>query len=233
MNHPVNHKGELIIPVEEPGKFEGPRHRAAVFGLAGAAVELAKKDELIKEGLIDEVTGLKNRKAFEKHMAEVLPQAKPGDYSFMFIDIDGLKRVNTISYGTGDQYKKTVAESIAESIRDEFRPYDDVFAYGPDEFIVVMHRKYDDPVDLAKHPRDPNDLSKVAARVTSDVDNSIHDIEAIRDVQRLGVSVGWSTLEQGDSLSTMIDRADEMQKAVKAERYAAHAALRVQDPRLL
>lgn len=96
-----------------------------------------KNDTLSKISLIDEFTGLYNRRALYAIGKTRFEQAHAAGLSscFIFIDLDGLKKINdTWGHREGDAAIRT----FAEAIRKSFRENDVLVRYGGDEFIVIM-----------------------------------------------------------------------------------------------
>ncbi len=110
-------------------------------------------DTLSKISLIDEFTGLYNRRALYAVGKTRFEQAHAAGLSscFIFIDLDGLKKINdTWGHREGDAAIRT----FAEAIRKSFRENDVLVRYGGDEFIVIM-------TDIARET-----LDKALARVS-------------------------------------------------------------------
>jgi diguanylate cyclase (GGDEF)-like protein len=87
---------------------------------------------------IDPLTGLLNRRAFEKKQGELLffesrySQQKIG---FMVIDVNGLKQINdTQGHLSGDDFLR----NIALWLRKICRKTDFIFRIGGDEFVVLL-----------------------------------------------------------------------------------------------
>ena len=88
--------------------------------------------------LLDGLTGIHNRRSFDRDLAAVFAQAKQGVESFflMLLDVDNFKHYNDM-YGhtAGDDVLRKVAEVIAVSIRKEDR----VYRYGGEEFAILFN----------------------------------------------------------------------------------------------
>lgn len=229
--NPNGLNGEPVI-----SHFEGTRHKMSVLALAEAAMEITQRDRLIEEGLVDPVTGLRNRNAFERDLEHELQDAGPGDISLLFLDLDGLKRVNDgESHSLGDEYLGLAAENVATALGDTSRPYDKVYRTGGDEFVVILQRRFDTSYDALHAPNgDSGDLSGLAGRVRKEVDKAITEHDVLGGLPKLGVSIGWSTLEDGDSAAGLIERADKGCHEDKEARYndETGSELRASDPRL-
>ena len=91
---------------------------------------------LTEEAHVDQLTGILNKRSFERNVDSVLKRAA-GDmrYALMLIDIDDFKSVNdTFGHAYGDK----VLEGIGENLRNTFRSDDVLGRLGGDEFCVFM-----------------------------------------------------------------------------------------------
>ena len=88
----------------------------------------------------DELTGLPNRRALDRHFSKVLPQVANGRQMLAvgIMDLDDFKVINdTHGHACGDRLLKDVAERIRPLMHEQ-----DFFArLGGDEFVVVLHEK--------------------------------------------------------------------------------------------
>ncbi|WP_417581898.1 PleD family two-component system response regulator [Pelagibacterium sp.] len=87
--------------------------------------------------VIDELTGLYNRRYFERHLAMVLNKAQEQDrdMALMLLDIDYFKPVNdTYGHDVGDAVLKEFATRLQRNIRG----VDLACRFGGEEFVVVM-----------------------------------------------------------------------------------------------
>ncbi len=94
-------------------------------------------DALSKLSIIDEFTGLNNRRALYATGRAMYEQARQrGDpCAFIFLDMDGLKKINdTFGHKEGDE----AILALSTILKGCFRENDLVVRYGGDEFVVVM-----------------------------------------------------------------------------------------------
>jgi diguanylate cyclase (GGDEF)-like protein len=94
-------------------------------------------DALSKLSVIDEFTGLFNRRALYTTGRTMYEQsAKDGETcSFIFLDMDGLKKINdTFGHKEGDD----AILGLSKILKRCFREADLVVRYGGDEFVVLM-----------------------------------------------------------------------------------------------
>lgn len=85
----------------------------------------------------DALTGLINRREFERRLEEALQGARAGDvtHALCYLDLDGFKTVNdTCGHMAGDNMLREVAGLIKNQIRDS----DTVARLGGDEFGVLL-----------------------------------------------------------------------------------------------
>ncbi|TMP87436.1 hypothetical protein CWC05_08015 [Pseudoalteromonas ruthenica] len=97
-----------------------------------------KNTELERINNEDPLTGVKNRRFFDKRLEHELRRSQRDDapLSLLMIDIDHFKKVND-SYGhpAGDAAIKLVSHTIKACLR---RPFDHVCRYGGEEFAVIL-----------------------------------------------------------------------------------------------
>jgi diguanylate cyclase (GGDEF)-like protein len=95
----------------------------------------------------DALTGTKNRRVFDEHLARLWPQAIQDGraISVLLIDVDHFKAYND-SYGhqAGDRTLRQIAQTMQTFVR---RPLDILARYGGEEFVAVL---YDTDVTQAK-----------------------------------------------------------------------------------
>jgi two-component system cell cycle response regulator len=101
------------------------------------------QDELVQKNRIleslaykDKLTGLMNRRYFDKALKDELAKAEAGStsVSFLMIDLDNFKQVNdTYGHDTGDIVLKEIAAIIIDNIQGNAIPC----RYGGEEFCVI------------------------------------------------------------------------------------------------
>ena len=94
-------------------------------------------DHLTEISNTDELTGLKNRRAFNTTLKDEIRKASryKRPFAILMIDADNLKPVNDeFGHEAGDKLIKMIAGVIRESVRD----VDLVARYGGDEYVVLM-----------------------------------------------------------------------------------------------
>ena len=99
---------------------------------ADSASKLA--DLQARYAYFDQMTGLKNRRAYSEKLSELAKQLPPVCCVIM-IDINGLKQMNdTRGHDAGDE----LIIGTAECIREAFPDTEDAYRLGGDEFCVIL-----------------------------------------------------------------------------------------------
>ena len=102
------------------------------------AVELRQSvTNTLALAVTDELTGLYNRRYFERHLSLMLEKAQQQDrdMAVMLIDMDYFKAVNdTHGHDTGD----AVLREFADRLRRNIRGVDLACRFGGEEFVVLM-----------------------------------------------------------------------------------------------
>jgi len=143
---------------------------------------------------VDELTGLLNRTAMERDLANELAQTgRTGrKFTIAVVDADHFKRVNDeYGHGFGDHVLETLADRFVESLR----PRDQVYRYGGEEFLLLLP---DTPLDTARPV-----LERLRRRAAQ---SEISDSEVTTSVS---VSVGATEVSGNDEIKAAINRADK------------------------
>ena len=155
------------------------------------------------ESLTDPLTGLGNRKYFDR-MIEMAAQnalANNEPLSLLMFDIDHFKAFND-SYGhlTGDQVLRLVGMSLKQTIKVQ----DITARYGGEEFAVVLpNTALRQALTVADHIRRAVMAKELKKKSTGEI------------LGRVTISVGVSMLKVGDDTDALIERADACLYAAK------------------
>ena len=98
---------------------------------------LLSREHLKYLGLVDNLTGVNNRRFFEQRLKEETARVTrmKSPVSCLFVDVDYFKNINdTHGHQVGDQ----VLRHIATILRDQVRTIDIVARYGGEEFTVIL-----------------------------------------------------------------------------------------------
>ncbi|MBN1409652.1 MAG: GGDEF domain-containing protein [Spirochaetales bacterium] len=163
--------------------------------------------ELNRLSVLDELTGLHNRRGFmlqcEHKIQYVLSNRIPS--SLLFMDMDGLKKINdTYGHSEGDSALIVIAE-ILESI---IRTSDFVARFGGDEFVAFLM-----DTDRDGYKRFNDRLQKQIGQYNKTSGKQYE----------LSITIGVYHIEQADfknmpKLKTIIERADQMLYEKKGEK---------------
>jgi diguanylate cyclase (GGDEF)-like protein/PAS domain S-box-containing protein len=151
-------------------------------------------EELKRLTLYDSLTELGNRAFIESTLKGRLEEMERYGWKFglLFIDIDHFKEINDrFGHDTGDRVLKTVSRTMANSLRS----FDIVGRWGGEEFVAIVVN-----VDEEK-------LYSVANRLRVLVQQSGIPTEA--GIVRATVSIGGTLAQDGDTIETIIRRADQ------------------------
>lgn len=123
----------------KPFRFEALLARIGVLLRARERqLELERRSaELLREALVDPLTGLGNRRAFEEHLEREWARARRGGHGLglLVCDVDRFKAVNDRhGHPAGDRALRAVAAAIAGAVRGG----DEAFRCGGEEFAVVV-----------------------------------------------------------------------------------------------
>jgi diguanylate cyclase len=155
------------------------------------------------ESLTDPLTGLGNRKYFDRmiEMAVQSALANGEPLSLLMFDIDHFKSFND-SYGhlTGDQVLRLVGMSLKQTIKGQ----DITARYGGEEFAVVLpNTALRQALTVADHIRRAVMAKELKKKSTGEI------------LGRVTISVGVSMLKPGDDTDALIERADGCLYAAK------------------
>ncbi len=155
--------------------------------------DLHKAYEMIREqAYTDELTGAKNRKAYNEKLRELLAlwERYEAIFSFVILDIDLFKSINdTYGHDTGDR----VLVDLSALLERTTRITDHIFRIGGEEFVVLL----------------PG-TDKEGAMVYSE--NMRKKVEAeLRTIDErvITISVGVTEVQSGDTENSIYRRADE------------------------
>lgn len=142
---------------------------------------------------VDELTGVLTRHAMDRELKEELARARRGKAPFTvaMADIDHFKEVND-EYG--HPFGDRVLAELAARLTDGLRPYDQVFRYGGEEFLVLL----------------PETSRDKARRVLDRLRERIGAVE-IRDgdvATKVTLSIGVSEFAPRRSIKRLIAEAD-------------------------
>jgi diguanylate cyclase (GGDEF)-like protein len=167
----------------------------ALAGLGLFFRERHRRHSAEQEAMADELTGISNRKAFDRRLdLEWRRAARYGrSLGLMVMDLDGFKQVNDIKgHAAGDRVLRDVAQALDARMRDT----DLVARIGGDEFAVICPET------------GINELMTIRRQLSEQATSGLKD--------HVGLSIGVAEYVPGDEDATSIlARADESMYRVK------------------
>ena len=144
-------------------------------------------DEIKYLSYHDQLTGLYNRRFFEKKLQE-LDVAENLPLSLIIADLNNLKLVNdTFGHVVGDQFLQRTAEVIKKTCHAK----DIVARWGGDEFVLLL----------------PKTTSHGAQAIMQRIEKSIRE-ETVGSMS-ISIALGWSTkTKSGEALSAVFKNAE-------------------------
>lgn len=168
--------------------------------------ELAEKVESLnqrlvaaqEEMLIDELTQVFNKKAFDKRIQEEIGRNKTmnAPFSLLMFDIDHFKNVNDIH---GHQIGDRLLNKIGDIAKNVFRRDDYIARWGGDEFAGIL---YDTVGDKAK-------IAAERFRRRVEKTDFKYARRGAEQSVRITVSIGLAWYRDGDTPKTLVERADQ------------------------
>jgi len=211
-----------VLAVEDPG---GPNHSLpvalAVLGIFLAALLGAlifswnrkeRMQELEQQASQDALTGLDNRRRFERDLATAMARSRRdrSTGALMILDIDDFKRVNdSQGHPAGDR----LIQGVASVLRRRTRQSDTLARLGGDEFAVIL-------------PRCSREEAQLAAEAIA---REVREYQAGDESESVTVSVGVAMFgdDPRTSAATVFSEADTAMYTAKDE---GRDGVRVFDP---
>jgi diguanylate cyclase (GGDEF)-like protein len=150
--------------------------------------------QLEKLSLEDSLTGIPNRRSFERYADDLLRLGKERGQMpcIALIDVDRFKRVNDqFSHHVGDEVLKRIAQILKAHVRE-----DDMAArLGGDEFVIVFKT-----ADL-----------NIAQQVCQRIDDTVREFNwsSLSPGLHSSISVGVARAEVHDTVETLTHRSDQ------------------------
>lgn len=149
--------------------------------------QLDKTEEM---AICDSMTGLYNHLFIVSRLDEEIGRSLRyhTPLSVIILDVDHFKKINdTFGHLMGD----TVLKQVSRSIKSQCRTVDKIGRYGGDEFLIIL----------------PETSLENAAILAKRLQERIEGLTFDEPVE-ITISQGIAQYEQGDTINTLIDRAD-------------------------
>ncbi len=187
--------------------------------LARVRRQLARADrqqEVARQSMIDSLTNVLNRRGLGNFFSRELERShlEGRAIAVMIIDLNGFKRINdTWGHGAGD----TALREVARALQDALRTTDRIGRMGGDEFAIVLPDvRSDDCIALTQRVRQ---ISPVVIGLTSTNGATLSGPISV------GLSIGLSIAEPGDTFDAVVERADTAMYEDKHRQKAANETL--------
>ena len=188
------------------------------------STQILKTKETKEQAWIDELTKLRNRRAYNKdipkNMASVYKR-EGGKCSLLFFDLDSFKRVNdTHGHGAGDTVLKELASLINNTL---IRESDIAYRWGGEEFVAYLPNTN---IDGAK---------KVAERIRQEVEKYVFNVankEGKAIELKITVSIGCSSTES-NKINREMESEEILQELERESNSALHDAKHVGKNRVI
>lgn len=149
---------------------------------------------------IDQLTGVANRRKIDSQLS--LRAAKGLPFSVVYMDLNGFKQINdAFGHLAGDDLLK----QFAAELKSVFRQTDLVGRWGGDEFVIVIDGTL-------------RDVQASTSRIMEWV-NGEYEISTTSGIRKVNLraAVGVATWERGQTVSQVLQRADEAMYLQKAQ----------------
>ena len=184
--------GVLKVVATRPHAFDDTTAGtlALLADVIAAAMHQARQYEAaVTESLHDGLTGLLNRRAFDRQLAQELARSARHGHplSVAMFDLDGLKAANDIlGHAAGDAILRDAASLLISALRI----HDSCFRLGGDEFAALL-------------PETTESAARQAVR------RYVTTVTGARlGGGRVGVSAGVAELQPGEAAVALLERAD-------------------------
>ena len=178
-----------------------------LLAYAGRIVLKHVQDSAGALAFLDDLTGLRNRRAFRGSAEAALRGAKAGTIAMVLIDVDQLKKINDgCGHLAGDELLTRTARFLVQAAGDEA----DVFRFGGDEFAILVDRSQ----------------GRAAAEVVSRLGAFEAHFDTCGHDHRVCISYGFVSNLEHESLDSVFGRADRRLREFKQRRPAMSGGAR-------
>jgi diguanylate cyclase (GGDEF)-like protein/PAS domain S-box-containing protein len=192
---PANGAAERSVELSvSPLRMEGSDAAGVVIVLHDTSELRGITRQMTYQASHDALTGLVNRREFERRLQEAMDSSRTGDvtHALCYLDLDRFKLVNdTCGHTAGDNMLREVATLIKDAVRDS----DTVGRIGGDEFALLL---VGCPLEKAR-------------QIADDVVRSVADFRFVwKDkIFNIGVSIGLVELgRDGGAIEDILNSAD-------------------------
>jgi diguanylate cyclase (GGDEF)-like protein/PAS domain S-box-containing protein len=195
LHHKAGHRVPIrvrVVPMrDDVGRIVGA---VEVFSDNSTKIQMAQRLAQMEQlAVLDSLTGLGNRRYLESIIRSRLEELRRNQWHFglLFVDIDNFKAIND-KYGheVGDQVIRMTSRTLDASSRY----FDVIGRWGGEEFIAIVANA------------EKKELIEVGERMRFLV---MHSMLNAPEYLFVTVSIGGTQAEPGDTVETLVRRADE------------------------
>jgi len=203
---------ELVHGADGDGLVTAAGHLVVLHALAGLSFAWAtrmralqrelgeQREQAVELARVDALTGLGNRRALDDALtvqrSVVARTGRP--LSLLVCDLDDFKAINDqAGHPAGD----SALRCVADVLRDTMRQPDHLFRWGGDEFVALL----------------PDTTQEAAWQVARRMRRALPARCERPDGGRLRLTVGVAELRPGETGSDLLERADALLVAAKAQ----------------
>jgi len=106
---------------------------AAARSVRGSLERLSRMEAAQAAAQTDSLTGLFNRRAFDRHLEQLKSDGEP--FQMVAIDLDGMKSVND---SEGHERGDTLITLFGQALQAQFRSSDRIYRLGGDEYALLL-----------------------------------------------------------------------------------------------
>ncbi len=154
-------------------------------------------DQVRREATVDGLTGLANRRAFDKYVRDCVDEARANNLPLvmLILDIDHFKRFNdSFGHVVGDQVLRLVARTLIDGIKGR----DIAARYGGEEFVILL----------------PDTHLHSGLKVAESLRRNVESKEVVNrsnqeSMGQITLSVGIAEYAPGEDIVDFVTRADK------------------------
>lgn len=189
---------ESVVAVTRKMREENQELESNLAASTNEISSLRRNVEAIqKEAMSDPLTGVNNRKSFDRAIQKMIDEAMTtqGSLAMIMADVDHFKSFNDKwGHQTGDQVLRLVAEVMNANIKGQ----DLLARYGGEEFAILL------PGTLLENAH------MLADRIRRAVESRrLKKRQSNEDLGVITMSMGVAAYKPGDSVTSLIERADK------------------------